>query len=172
MTMPPSMSGCSGMSMSLACSPRCSSQIATTTAIATITMKAVFQNSRDARIAPTRMTAEMMAAGRSRPARPWSFWGAGVVAVMKCRARRGRSDLDELGLLVLEHLVDGVGVLLGHRVEPLLGTGHVVLADLAVLLELLEVLLGRTAQVADRDPPVLGLGARDLDVLLAALLGQ
>ena len=57
-------------------------------------------------------------------------------------------------------------------VEPLLGAGDVVLADLAVLLELLEVLLGGTAQVAHRDPAVLGLGPGDLDVLLAALLGQ
>ena len=57
-------------------------------------------------------------------------------------------------------------------VEPLLGAGDVVLADLAVLLELLEVLLGGTPQVAHRDPAVLGLGAGDLDVLLAALLGE
>src|SRR6478609_3667726 len=172
-TTPPSINGSSGRLMLLAENPQCSSQTATTTAIATITMNAVFQNSSEARIAATRTTAEVMAAGRSRPARPWSFCGAGVVAVMKVsRAGEVGSDLDQLGLLVLEHLVDRVGVLLGHAVEPLLGAGDVVLADLAVLLELLELLLRRTAQVADRDPAVLGLGLGDLDVLLATLLGE
>src|SRR6478609_4429119 len=150
-TTPPSINGSSGRLMLLAENPRCSSQTATTTAIATITMNAVFQNSSEARIAATRTTAEVMAAGRSRPARPWSFCGAGVVAVMKVsRAGEVGSDLDQLGLLVLEHLVDRVGVLLGHAVEPLLGAGDVVLADLAVL----------------------GLGLGDLDVLLATLLGE
>src|SRR6476660_8335046 len=82
------------------------------------------------------------------------------------------SDLEQLGLLVLQHLVDRVGVLLGDGVQTLLGAGHVVLADLAVLLELLEVLLGGTPQVAHRNAAVLGLGLGDLDVLLAALLGE
>jgi hypothetical protein len=61
---------------------------------------------------------------------------------------------------------------LGDAVEPLLGAGDVVLAGLAVLLQLLQAVLGGTAQVAHRDPAVLGLGAGDLDVLLAALLGE
>ena len=63
-------------------------------------------------------------------------------------------------------------MLLGHRVEPLLGTGDVVLADLAVLLELLEVLLRVAADVPDADLALFGLGLGDLDVLLAAVLGQ
>ena len=57
-------------------------------------------------------------------------------------------------------------------VEALLGAGDVVLADLAVLLHLLQLLLGVAPQVADGDPALLGLVAGDLDVLLAALLGQ
>src|SRR6478609_5470616 len=111
-TTPPSISGCSGRSMPLTPNPRCSSQIATTTAIATITMNAVFQNSSDSRIAPTSTKAEVKAARRSRPARPWSLGGAGVVSVIGSRAREV-SDLQQLGLLVLQQLVDRVGVLLG-----------------------------------------------------------
>src|SRR5690606_2359330 len=143
MTAPPSISGSSGMSMPLADSPRRSSQMATTTATTTITMKAGFQKNREAAIAERSTTAEPTAALRARPARPWSFGGAGVggVSVMEVE-RAGSSDLEQLGLLVLEHLVDGVGVVLGEGVEPLLGAGDVVLADLAVLLELLEALLG------------------------------
>ena len=93
------------------------------------------------------------------------------VAVAGARRRRGRrgrswtgerrtSDLEQLGFLVLEQLVDRVDVLLGQRVELLLGAGAVVLADLAVLDELVELLLGLAADVADRDLGVLGLGAR------------
>src|SRR6478735_3081395 len=169
MTTPPSISGCSGRSMPFAAKPRRSSQIATTTAIATITMNAVFQKSSDSRIAATRTRAEPIAAGRSRPARPWFFVTGVVVSLMRVPIC---SDLEQLGLLVLEHLVDRVGVLLGDAVEPLLGAGDVVLADLAVLLELLEALLGGPTQVANGDAAVLGLGPSDLDVLLAALLGQ
>src|SRR3712207_2515476 len=175
MTTPPSISGCSGMSMSLADRPRCSSHTATATATATIPMNAVFQKKSDSRIAATSTTAEVMAAGRSRPARPWSFgtgWEASGDAGLSGVVMEGRSDLEQLGFLVLEHLVDLVGVGLGDRVEALLGTGDVVLADLAVLLELLQRLLGGAAHVAHRHPTVLGLGAGELDVLLATLLGQ
>ena len=42
-TTPPNISGCSGRSMPLARKPLCSSQTATTTAAATMNMKAVFQ---------------------------------------------------------------------------------------------------------------------------------
>src|SRR5688500_15500835 len=127
--------------MSLARKPLRSSHTATTTAAATITMKAVFQKARDAAMAARSTTAEATAAGRSRPARPWSFVGdpdAGGVEVVI----GGGSDFEQLGFLVLEEVVDRVGVLLGQAVEPLLGPADVVLAHLAVLLELLEGLLG------------------------------
>src|SRR4051794_31169554 len=159
------------MSIPLASSPLCSSQIATHTAAATMNMNAGFQKNSDSPIATSSTTAEPMAALRSRPARPWSLADARAVSVMRSGFRTA-SYLDELGFLVLEHLVDRVGVLLGDAVESLLGAGDVVLADLAILLELLQAVLGGTPQVADRDPAVLGLGARDLDVLLAALLGE
>src|SRR3954471_19252286 len=134
MTTPPSISGCSGRSMPLAEKPRGRSQIATTTAIATITMNAGWPTRSDSRIAATSTRADAMAAGRSRPARPWSFWGGLTGGVMASVMKAGCSDLEQLGLLVLQHLVDRVVVLLGDAVEPLLGAGHVVLAGLAVLL--------------------------------------
>src|SRR4051794_25276838 len=111
MTVPPSISGCSGRSMPLARNPRCSSQTATTTAAATISMNAVFQNNSDRAIAASSTTADATAAGRSRPALPWSFVGRLCDGALVMGS--DRSDLEQLGLLVLQHLVDRVGVLLG-----------------------------------------------------------
>src|SRR6478752_5146419 len=91
--------------------------------------------------------------------------GASVIVVQ-------RSDVEELGLLVLEQVVDQVDVPLGDRLELLLGARALVLADVAVLDELLEGGLGVAADVAHRDLGVLGLGVRHLDVLAATLLGQ
>src|SRR5215210_375738 len=98
-----------------------------------------------------------MAAGRLRPARPW----AGTAADAPCEPSPGplvgggvpvapvtgtpdpsprwpatRSDGEQLGFLVLEDVVDGVGVLLGGSVQLLLGAGHLVLAHLHVLDQL------------------------------------
>src|SRR3954454_8727237 len=134
-TTPPAASGCSGRSMSRAWNPRCSSQIATVTAPATTTMNKVFQTSRVTRTSAIRTRALAIETGTLRPARPWSCAGAGVSVVMAGPAGGDEcSHLEQLGLLVLEQLVDGVGVLLGRRVQALLRTGHVVLTDLAVLL--------------------------------------
>src|SRR3954464_8890738 len=119
--------------MALAIRPRCSSQIATTTAAATMNMKAVFQNASDTAIAASSTMAEAMLAGRSRPARPWSFCAGGPGGVPAWVMGAAPSDLEELGFLVLEQVVDRVGVGLGHRVETLLRPGDVVLARLAVL---------------------------------------
>src|SRR4051794_26022948 len=107
--------------MSLASSPLRSSQIATHTAAATISMNAGFQKNSDSATAVSRTTAEATAAFRSRPARPWSLAGAGTVPVIgrssvghrRVTGSVGCSYLDELGFLVLEHVVDRVGVLLG-----------------------------------------------------------
>src|SRR4051812_7881749 len=73
-----------------------------------------------------------------------------------------RSDLEQLGFLVLEHVVDLVDMLLRHRLELLLGARALVLADVAVLDELLERRLGVAAHVAHRDLGVLGLGVGHL----------
>ena len=54
----------------------------------------------------------------------------------------------------------------------MLGALDVVLAGLAVLLDGLELLLGLAADTAHLDAGVLGAGAGELDVVLAALLGQ
>src|SRR5919107_4282242 len=82
------------------------------------------------------------------------------------------SDLEQLGLLVLDRLVDAVHVLGGQVVELLLRAVHVVLAGLAVLGDPVELLLGAAADVADGDLGVLALGASLLDQVAAALLGQ
>src|ERR687890_1498230 len=82
------------------------------------------------------------------------------------------SHLEELGLLVLDRLVDAVHVLGGQVVELLLRAAHVVLAGLAVLGDAVELLLGAAAHVADGDLGVLALGAGLLDQVAAALLGQ
>src|SRR6478672_11373549 len=134
MTTPPAISGSSGTSMALAANPRWSSQTAIVTAAATTTMNSVFQISSVTRIRAISTSALAMDTGTLRPARPWSRVGAGGSMVMAASCLRHacvivvaglpgeeveRSDLEQLGLLVLEQLVDGVGVGLGHRVEAL-----------------------------------------------------
>src|SRR3954471_2930290 len=128
-----------------------------------------------------------IAAGRLRPARvrrsgggtacigtgssgepPSASWSVDIVS----RADGRPSDLEELGLLVLEQLVDVAHVLLGDLLELLLGTVRVVLADLPVLGQPVQLVLRVPAHVADRDPRVLCLLVRHLDELLAALLGE
>src|ERR671920_259670 len=93
--------------------------------------------------------------------------GSGVMA-----GRPDGSHLEELGLLVLDRLVDAVHVLGGQVVELLLRAAHVVLAGLAVLGDAVELLLGPAAHVADGHLGVLPLGAGLLDQVAAALLGQ
>ena len=61
---------------------------------------------------------------------------------------------------------------LGEAVELMLGSLDVVLAGLAVLLDGLELLLGLGADTSHLDAGVLSPGAGELDVVLAALLGQ
>src|SRR4028119_170678 len=107
-----------------------------------------------------------MAWGRLRPARPYDLTGAAFTNGVSAT-----SDLEELRFLVLEHVVDRVGVPLGRRIQLLLRAGDLVLAHLGVLDHLVQRLLGRPPGTADRDPGVLGLGLGQLDVLLAALLG-
>src|SRR5829696_883906 len=133
-----------------------------------------------------RATPTPMAAGRLRPARlRRSGGGTGSIGTGSSGEELSRSadwsgvicepnpsHLEELGLLVLEQLVDRRHVALGDLLQLLLGPGDVVLADLAVLGHPVELVLGVPADVADRDLGVLGLAVGDLDELLAALLGQ
>src|SRR5690606_5481326 len=84
----------------------------------------------------------------------------------------GRSDLQQLGFLVLEHVVDLVDVLLREDFDLLLGAGPLVLTDVAVLDRPGDGVHRGTTHVAHRDLGVLTLGAGQLDVLLATVLGQ
>ena len=63
-----------------------------------------------------------------------------------------RLNLEELGLLVLQEVVDLGDHVVGPLLELLLGPVEIVLAELAVLLESLELVAGLAADVADRDP--------------------
>src|SRR5690606_15426149 len=85
---------------------------------------------------------------------------------------RGTSDLEQLGFLVLDQVVDLLDVLVGQRLQLLLGLVDVVLADLAVLLQPLQLFLGLTPQITHDDLGVLPLAAGDLHHLAPALLSE
>src|SRR5699024_4826330 len=101
-----------------------------------------------------------------RPPRRFGVCDAGF-----CAPGSG-SDRLELGLLEAERLGALIVVLLGERLELLLRPGARVLAALLVLAQLLDRLLRGAARAAHGDAAVLGLGARELHVVLAALLGE
>src|SRR5439155_16820276 len=88
------------------------------------------------------------------------------------RLHGGASDLAQLVLFALEHLVDLADEAVGELLELLLRALAVVLGDLAALDVAVDLLLGVTANVSNRDAPVLGAFTNELDELLAALLGQ
>src|SRR3546814_6115666 len=75
-------------------------------------------------------------------------------------------DLEELCLFALERLVDRVDVRLGQRIQLLLRTSQLVLAD--VVLERIELVLGLAPDAAHVPLGVLALGAHELHELLAA----
>src|SRR6478735_4668555 len=193
MLMQPTMLGTIGTLNPPAFSARHSSQTPTQTAAVARTTNVHFgtKNSVTTTAAPSdRPTVN--AAGRLRPAREtltdWAsvvtgattapcgsseaVAGSSVMSRAGTGISVGRSDREELALLALEQRVDRVDVLLGHRLQLLLAPDPVVLADLAVPDQLVEVGLGLAAQVADRDPGLLGLVVRQLDVLLAPVLGE
>src|SRR5688572_21798971 len=165
MIVPPVSTGTNGTLISAFANARVSSQRPTPRAMATTATKTSLTTNSVAMTMATSATPTPIAAGRLRPARlVFSRASADVGSVS--------SDLKELGLFVLEQLVDDVDVLLGEAVETLLGAGGVVLADLGVLLGLVDRLLGRAAHAAHGDAALFGLGAGQLDELLAALLGE
>src|SRR6266540_2405617 len=85
---------------------------------------------------------------------------------------RGTSNFEDLGLFLLQQLVDRVRVLVGELLHPLLGTVLLVAADLPLVDELLQMVHDVAAHVAHGDSAVLRHLAHDLDELLAPLLGQ
>jgi hypothetical protein len=88
------------------------------------------------------------------------------------RPPAGRLDLEDLGLLALEHLVDALHVLVRELLHAILGAVHVVCLRLARAIEVLEVVQRVAAHVAHGDAALLGDVARNLDELLAAVLGE
>src|SRR6185437_15511729 len=80
--------------------------------------------------------------------------------------------LHDLGFFALQEVVDLRDMLVGQLLHPALGGVLVVVADLAVLDQVLEVPHHVAADVPDGDPPLLGHVARDLDELLAPLLRE
>ena len=57
-------------------------------------------------------------------------------------------------------------------IKCLLGTSNLILADLAILLEPIELILGIAPDIANGNSGILGLVLGDLDVVAAALLGE
>src|SRR5690606_4384700 len=157
------------------------SQLPISIAIDTMAMNQCRSISSDARIAAPSSTPTPMAAGRLRPARDGfrpadscaeSFTSITRAERSESNGCRGTSDLEQLGFLALDQLVDLLDVLVGQRLQLLLGVVDVVLADLALLLQPLELFLGLAPQTTDDDLGVLTLALGDLDHFAAAFLGQ
>src|SRR3954454_960910 len=87
-------------------------------------------------------------------------------------ARSRRSNLQDLRFLALEVRVEVGDALVGDLLQVGLGAALLVLADLALLAQLAQVVHDVAADVADLDAAVLGDVVRHLDELLAALLGE
>src|ERR1041385_6964682 len=107
----------------------------------------------------------MIATARARSSR-WSAYpprGFGAPSA---------SNLQDFGFLALEQLVDLLRVLVRQLLDALLGPVLLVLADLALVDELLQVVDDVAPHVADGNAPVLGHPADDLHELLAPLLRE
>src|SRR4051812_1457735 len=118
---------------------------------------------------PSRMIAtEPATSGRS---------GSGTARMRESvRKRESRlteaSHLHDLGLFALQEFVDLRGVLVGELLHPALGRALLVVADVSVLDELFEMPHHVATHVPHGNPALLGHRPHDLDVLLAAFLGQ
>lgn len=86
-------------------------------------------------------------------------------------AQKCSLDLHDLGLFHGKGRVDFRDEVIGELLELLFFAMLLVLADLAVLLESLDLVLGIAASVAHGNAAVLGSGLALLDDLAAALLG-
>ena len=80
--------------------------------------------------------------------------------------------LHDLGLFALQEVLDLRDVLVGELLDAILGAPLLVVADVAVLDELLEVVHDVAAHVSDRDPSLFGEVLDDLHELLAPFLRQ
>src|SRR5206468_8629099 len=87
-------------------------------------------------------------------------------------ASAARSYLEQLLLLHLQHRVDLGDDVVGALLELLLDAVEVVLADLAVLLELLELVARLAADVAAGHAAFLGAIAHDLHEVAPPFLGE
>ena len=131
----------------------------------------------DARaIATERARPTAIAAGRLRPARDFLRFGlppsSGEGAPVDPLMRTVLSDLEQLGFLVLEQS-SIMATCLAVRSSSAFSARRTSSSPASPsLLELVERVLGVPADVAHRDARVLGLVLGDLDVLLAALLGE
>ena len=88
------------------------------------------------------------------------------------RTARRHSHLQDLLFLPLEERVDLGDRVVGLLLQGGLGAALVVLARFALFLQLAQVLHHVAADVANRDPALLGDAVHHLDHLAAALLGQ
>src|SRR4029079_4532452 len=116
---------------------------------------AILRRSRSTRLDPPPLptsASRHLACVRSRAAPAPAFGSPPLLPLGGTRTSYG----EQLLLLVLEQLVDLGDDLVGPLLEVLLGAIEVVLADLAVLLEPLELVAGMAAGVADGDPALLG----------------
>src|SRR5579862_8840243 len=87
--------------------------------------------------------------------------------------RRGSpSDLEDLSLLPLDGVVDSRDELIGDLLHVDQLRGHLVFADVALLLDTTQVVDLVPTDVANRHTRFLGLAVDDLDEILAALLGE
>src|SRR5262249_12381316 len=82
----------------------------------------------------------------------------------------GASDLHDLRFLVLQQLVERLRVVVGELLDTPFPAPFFIIADLAVLAELLQVVHGVPSNVSHRDLALLRELPDDLHELLAALL--
>src|SRR5262245_65351683 len=102
-------------------------------------------------------------------------WSGGCVprapSPAGARSASTGSDMRDVFLLRRQHLVDLLDVVVGQLLHLGVALAVLVLGDLVILLELLEPLHPVAAHIAHGDAGLLGVFVRDLDQLLAAILG-
>src|SRR5215210_7707576 len=100
-----------------------------------------------------------------------SHWGSPSSHCAR-NSRLCTSDFGDLRFLALEQLVDLARMAVRELLDAILSPALVVFADLALSLQVLQMLVGVAPYVPNRDLAVLRDLADDLDELLAALFGQ
>src|SRR5688572_11664314 len=86
------------------------------------------------------------------------------------RVRAATSDFEDLGLFAAHQVVDGLDLGVGELLDLVLGPLQLVAREVAVLLRPLQVVEHVAADVADRDPALLGHLVHQAHHLLAPLL--